>query len=135
MGQLKAEQLHALSVQFTEIANTILNYRMKPPFPEMKEEIDADKELETLQNKILDQSTTLATQSAIQVGDEALNDIHKLSDITINITKNISGLKKVQEVIKIAAAVLKVVVCLNTIDIGGIKDSIMELADSCGIHL
>ena len=125
MGQLTAQQLNALSVQFREIANTILDYRIAHPLLPAD-----DADLEMLQNSILDSATALATQSAIQAGSEAAEAIKTLINVTGEIKTTIKGLENVTKVINIAAAVLKVAVCLTKVDFGGIKNGVKDLVDS-----
>ena len=129
MGQLTAEQLNALSVQFLAIGKAILAYRMSNDLG------DRDAELEDLQNQILEKAAELATHSAVEAGDEAADAIAGLSGVTGQITATIQKLTDIQKAIDIATSALKVVVSVVSLDPGGIVEGADDLATNCNIKI
>jgi hypothetical protein len=126
MSQLTAEQLTTLSGQFTNLGNAILNYRMANTLTDTQ-----DQDLEQLQNQLLAGATQMATQSAIIAGTEASGVIDQLNKVTSHVSQTIAQLVEVQKVIDIAAASLKVVTSVISMNPQNIISSAEGLASVC----
>lgn len=131
MDQITPEQLSTLAQQFLDMGNAILSFR------EDNEALigDKDADLEATQNQLLDKAAQLAMLSAIASGPAAATAIGNLSAVNTQITKTIKDLAEVQQVIDIAAAALKVVTSVISMNPKDIIDAVGGLGTACGINI